>query len=187
MGTLTKTLLVAAGGLLFSAGAALARPAVVVTDLNLRAGASVYAPVILTMPRGARVEIYDCGAGWCTVNWRGYQGYASASYLAPLGYAPPRYYPPSPPPYYYYDYDRDDYRDRGRSKRHRDDDRDRYRGRDHDRDDGRKGRDRDRDNDDNNNKRHGRKGDGDGGLKKPNDEPDRVEKMRDNPKGRGLD
>ncbi len=183
MSALTKTLLVAAGGVLFSASVALARPAVVVSDQYLRAGASVYAPIILVMPRGATVEIYDCRVGWCAVSWRGYDGYASASYLDPLGYAPPRYYPPSPPPYYYYDYDyRDyDYRDRGRNKRKRDDGRDRHRSRNHDRGDGRKKGDYD------NKKRGGRGGNGDGGLKKSKVEPDRVEKMRDNPKGRGLD
>lgn len=175
MTTLTRTLIVAATGLLISAGVALARPAVVTTDLNLRAGASTYAPVIIVLPVGATVETHDCSGGWCAVSWRGYEGYASASYLDAPGYAPaPRYYPsPPPPPTSYYDYDYDyydrrgyrrDYDDRRRARRRRDsdDDRDRRRSRRRDRDDDdrdrRRSRSRDRDDDDRDRRRSRKRG-----------------------------
>ena len=69
----------AAGLVLMSAGGASAIPAVVSTDLNVRAGEGVDYPVIVVMPEGRTVDVTGCGDGWCYV--RGYGGYASASYL----------------------------------------------------------------------------------------------------------
>ena len=95
-----KTLALAAGALLLSAG--IASAAVVTRDLNLRSGPSTRYAVIDTMPAGAYIDVLGCAGAWCRVDWRGRVGFASARYLAggPVyGAAPPVYYMPGP--YYY--------------------------------------------------------------------------------------
>jgi hypothetical protein len=68
-----------------------AAPAVVGTDLNLRAGQGVDHRVIGVMPQGSIVDVAGCGDGWCYV--RNYDGYASGRYLdidrSPYAHAPP--------------------------------------------------------------------------------------------------
>lgn len=68
-----------------------AAPAVVTTDLNLRAGQGTRYAVVGVMPQGAVVDVVGCADGWCYV--RDYGAYASARYLDRL----PRY---APRPYY---------------------------------------------------------------------------------------
>ena len=58
-----KTLALAAGALMLSAGAASA--AVVTNDLNLRSGPGTNYQVVDTMPAGARVNVLSCTGGWC--------------------------------------------------------------------------------------------------------------------------
>ena len=50
--------------------------------LNMRTYASTGAGVILTIPNGASVQVYEIGNdGWANVYYRGYEGYVVASYL----------------------------------------------------------------------------------------------------------
>jgi uncharacterized protein YraI len=93
----------AAGLLLASVSIAAANT--VTNPLNLRSGPGTGYRVIATMPPGSHVDVLECGAGWCRVAWRGIEGFASASYLAPGGgayvYAPGPYYDYGPPYYAY--------------------------------------------------------------------------------------
>lgn len=89
---------IAATLLVSSAAVASAAPAVVTTDLNLRAGQGTNHSVIDVLPRGSMVDVTGCGDGWCYVRDRG--GYASASYLdigsdAYAAVAPPVIYGPA--------------------------------------------------------------------------------------------
>jgi uncharacterized protein YraI len=64
------------------AGSASAYPATVEIDLNLRSGPSAAAPVIDVMPAGAVVDVgAPLANGWCPVDYRGLEGFASCSYL----------------------------------------------------------------------------------------------------------
>lgn len=83
----------AAGLLALSTAAASAFPAVVSTDLNLRAGPSTGYQVIDVMPAGAPVEALNCGGGWCQIEYGGTVGYASQNYLdmAQANYVRPGY------------------------------------------------------------------------------------------------
>lgn len=82
MKALLRSIAFAAG--LFAATSALAASALVTTDLNLRTGPGTRYARITAMPAGAIVDVRGCTAGynWCRVNWRGYDGWASARYLA---------------------------------------------------------------------------------------------------------
>ncbi len=78
-----RVLVAAALATAFGAGAAAAAPAVVTTDLNVRAGQGTSHPVVGVLPEGSVVETRGCGSGWCFIPQFG--GYASASYLQPAG------------------------------------------------------------------------------------------------------
>lgn len=69
---------------MLTASAAFAATALVTTDLNLRTGPGTGYRTITSMPDGALVDVRGCtrGYGWCRVNYRGYDGWASAGYLA---------------------------------------------------------------------------------------------------------
>ncbi len=68
--------------LLLSAGLASAAPAVIsATSLNLRAGPGAEHRIVANMPRGARVEIVNCGPDWCRLRFRGFSGFALATHL----------------------------------------------------------------------------------------------------------
>ena len=56
--------------------------ATVSTALNLRSGAGTSNSILLTMPRGAQVIVLGEDNGWCKVNYKGTEGYASAQYLS---------------------------------------------------------------------------------------------------------
>lgn len=93
-----KHFALAAGVLLASASIAAADT--VTNPLNLRDGPGTGYGIIATMPPGSYVDVLECGGGWCRVAWRGIEGFASASYLAPGGgyaYAPPPVYVAPPP------------------------------------------------------------------------------------------
>lgn len=93
--------------LLGTAGIAAAAPAIVESDLNLRAGPSTGYGVVAVMPGGASVDVLNCTGSWCRVGFGGTVGYASRSYLdvggaayaAPV-YAAPVYGPVYEEPYY---------------------------------------------------------------------------------------
>lgn len=78
---LARRALVAAGAMILGIGVAIAQPATVTTDLNLRAGPGTNYRVVATMPQGSRVDILECRANWCRVDWRGRPGWASARFL----------------------------------------------------------------------------------------------------------
>jgi uncharacterized protein YraI len=61
--------------------------AIVVTDLNLRAGPGPAYPVITTIPTNAAVNIYGCDAAmsWCDIDWNGNRGWSYAAYLTYAG------------------------------------------------------------------------------------------------------
>ncbi len=89
--------LLAAGAVAFLGGAALAEPAAVVTDLNMRSGPSTSYRVITVLPRGTVVDVIGCRARWCEVEWRGRAGFVSERYLADVR-APVRPPPVQPGP-----------------------------------------------------------------------------------------
>jgi len=90
-----KPIAVAATLLMLSSGMAAAAPAFVAGDLNLRAGPTTKSSVLIVMPRGTTVDAYACGRYWCRVEFAGYSGFASTSYLDVGG---PGYAAASPPP-----------------------------------------------------------------------------------------
>jgi uncharacterized protein YraI len=64
------------------AGSAFAYPATVEIDLNLRSGPSTADAVIDVMPAGSVVDVgAPLANGWCPVDYRGLEGFASCSYL----------------------------------------------------------------------------------------------------------
>lgn len=81
-----------AGGILLP-GAALAVPAMVTADLNVRSGPGTQHQRIATIPDGYRVDVDGClrGYNWCRVDWAGPSGWVSGNYLAYLegGYRQP--------------------------------------------------------------------------------------------------
>jgi uncharacterized protein YraI len=83
-----RVLVAAALATAVGAGAATAAPAIVTTDLNVRAGQGTSHPVVGVLPEGTVVETRGCGDGWCFIPQLG--GYASASYLEPAGRRAPR-------------------------------------------------------------------------------------------------
>jgi len=95
--------------LALSSGAALAAPAVTLTDVNLRAGPGTDSPVVITVPAGSMVDVLGCDAGgWCSVRYGNFAGYMSQAYLGnagPYGPPPPVAYAPPPvvvyPGYYW--------------------------------------------------------------------------------------
>ncbi len=70
--------------MVFVTTAAFAATAMVTTTLHLRSGPGSRYRIVTSMPDGAVVDIPGCARGynWCRVNWNGYRGWASASYLA---------------------------------------------------------------------------------------------------------
>jgi len=108
--------LVAGVVLLLSAGAALAVPTVVLTNVNMRAGPGTTFEALTLIPSGTAVDVTRCARGWCSIEWQGRSGYAIATSLGmgrPAGVAAPGQvvtgapiYAPAPAyvvpaPYYY--------------------------------------------------------------------------------------
>jgi uncharacterized protein YraI len=111
------------GVLLCSAAAAAAKPAYVLTTVNLRAAPGTSNEIIAKIPGGSLVDASDCSGGWCAVDWRDKSGFAIRSALDLSGRVPRRaggpppgyvveddapvyyeYAPPPPPPIYYRPY-----------------------------------------------------------------------------------
>jgi len=69
---------------LIGSGAALASPALVTTDLNMRTGPGTGYERITVLPNRTIVDVTGCTGNynWCRINWRGIEGWASGRYLA---------------------------------------------------------------------------------------------------------
>ena len=77
------TILTTTAALALAATPLLAAPAVVATDLNLRAGPGPNYTIQSVLPAEASVEVTGCveGGSWCQVTYEGATGYAYAPYL----------------------------------------------------------------------------------------------------------
>ena len=121
-------LLFCLGVLTVAAAPALAKPAYVVSTVNLRAAPGTTSEIVGKIPGGSLIDAKDCTAGWCAVTWGEKNGFAIQTALdlsghvprraaGPSGYGPnarpaygpddgyvpvdgPAYY--APPPVYYY-------------------------------------------------------------------------------------
>ena len=107
------------GALTLVAAPALAKPAYVMTTVNLRAAPGTTSEIVGKIPGGSLVDADNCTDGWCAVNWQGKSGFAIQTALdlsgrvpsragPPPGYAGPGYPVPDdevviegPPPVYY--------------------------------------------------------------------------------------
>jgi len=67
---------------MMAASPALAEPAIVMTDLNMRAGPGPEYPVVATIRSDSAVDVLGCMGSWCDVTVEGARGWASASYIA---------------------------------------------------------------------------------------------------------
>lgn len=71
----------AAMTLMATAGAAMAAPAYVTGNVNVRSGPGTGYGIVDTIRRGERVEIERCRGSWCFVEKRGPDGWVSANFL----------------------------------------------------------------------------------------------------------
>jgi uncharacterized protein YraI len=102
---------------------AVAKPAYVLTTVNMRAAPGTTSEVVTKIPGGSLVDAGNCTDGWCAVTWQEKSGFAIQTSLDLSGHVPsrivrrPAYGPPSgyvvegppvyygaPPPAYYYGY-----------------------------------------------------------------------------------
>ena len=98
---LIHRILTATGALAVSSGVACAAPALVLSDLHMRAGPGTDSPVIVTVPGGSTVDVLGCDAGgWCSVRFGRFAGYMNQAYLGGGGPGPGYYGPPPPPVVY---------------------------------------------------------------------------------------
>jgi hypothetical protein len=88
--------------LVCSTAVAAAKPAYVLTTVNLRAAPGTSNEIVGKIPGGSLVDATDCSGGWCAVNWRDKSGFAIQTSLDLSGRAPARRVagPPGPPPGY---------------------------------------------------------------------------------------
>jgi uncharacterized protein YraI len=72
------------GAMLVPGVASAATAAIVTVDLNIRSGPGTGYQAFASIPAGNRVTVYGCASGynWCDVDWAGYRGWVSGSYLA---------------------------------------------------------------------------------------------------------
>src|SRR5450759_5131250 len=114
-------LLFCLGVLMVSATAALAKPAYVVSTVNLRAAPGTTSEIVAKISGGSLIDAKDCSEGWCAVTWQEKSGFAIQTALDISGRVPrvaarpPAYRPnagyvvddepvyDAPPPVYYYD------------------------------------------------------------------------------------
>jgi uncharacterized protein YraI len=88
----------------FSAIAA-AKPAVVLTTVNLRAAPGTTNEIVAKIPGGSLVDAASCTDGWCAVTWQEKSGFAIQTALDLSGRVPvrpagpPRVYRTPPPGY----------------------------------------------------------------------------------------
>jgi hypothetical protein len=61
---------ISVSALVASSVAAFAAPALVLSDLNMRAGPGTNSPLVITVPGGSTVGVLGCDAsGWCSVHY----------------------------------------------------------------------------------------------------------------------
>jgi Bacterial SH3 domain len=76
--------------LMLSAEIAAAKPATVVSEVNLRKGPGTENEVITLIPKGSTVEVGTCTNGWCQVSFNGQDGFSIATNLGLGGPRPIR-------------------------------------------------------------------------------------------------
>jgi uncharacterized protein YraI len=86
--------------LAFAAAPALAKPAYVLSTVNLRAAPGTTNEIVGKIPGGSLVDADNCTDGWCAVTWQGKSGFAIQTALDTSGRVPQR--PAGPPPTNYY-------------------------------------------------------------------------------------
>jgi uncharacterized protein YraI len=64
-----------------SAAYAVASPAYVASNLNMRSGPGTTNEIVTRIPGGSLVESNNCSNGWCEVSWQGKSGFAIQSSL----------------------------------------------------------------------------------------------------------
>lgn len=74
---------------LLSATSAMAAPAYVLSNVNLRQAAGTANPIMAKIPAGSLVDAANC-AEWCEVSWQGMRGFVIATALDRSGRVPPR-------------------------------------------------------------------------------------------------
>jgi len=99
-----------------SATYAVAAPAYVASNVNMRSGPGTTNEIVTRIPGGSLVDANNCKDGWCEVSWQGKSGFAiqtaldmsgrvpsrpSTSYQAVPGPGPGPGYIESGPPVYY--------------------------------------------------------------------------------------
>ena len=96
--------------LMLLAGAAVAKPGIAATTVNLRAEANTTSAILAKIPGGSRIDVGECGGEWCAVTFQGKSGFAIATALDTtrrvVRRPPPVRQGPSPG---YDPYDDDDY------------------------------------------------------------------------------
>lgn len=80
-----------------TAGAAMAAPAYVTSNVNVRSGPGTGYGVVDTLRRGEQVDVQQCRGSWCFVEKRGPSGWVSANYLERGGNPGWDRPPPRPP------------------------------------------------------------------------------------------
>jgi uncharacterized protein YraI len=73
-----------------SATSAMAAPAYVMTNVNMRSGPATTNEVVTRIPGGSLIEANNCKDGWCEVSWQGKNGYAIQTSLDLSGRVPSR-------------------------------------------------------------------------------------------------
>lgn len=75
----------AAFALLATATIAMAAPAYVTSNVNVRSGPGTGYGVVDTLRRGEQVDVQQCRGSWCYIEKRGPDGWVSANYLSAGG------------------------------------------------------------------------------------------------------
>ena len=102
------------GVLVGSVSFAAAKPAYVLTTVNLRAAPGTTNEIVTKIPGGSLVDAANCTDGWCAVTWQEKSGFAIQTSLdlsgrvpnrapGPVSAAPSRSYTTAPPPGYVVD------------------------------------------------------------------------------------
>jgi uncharacterized protein YraI len=83
--------------LLGSASLAAAKPAYVLTTVNLRAAPGTTSEVVTKIPGGSLIDADNCTDGWCAVTWQEKSGFAIQTSLDLSGRVPVRRAPVAAP------------------------------------------------------------------------------------------
>ena len=83
--------------LVCSTAAATAKPAYILSTVNLRAAPGTTNEIVAKIPGGSLVDAADCTGGWCAVTWQEKRGFAIETSLDLSGRVPARRAGASPP------------------------------------------------------------------------------------------